>query len=145
MKENAVKLKSIVSSALPKIRKMKDDVTGLKPAETQWSKKEILGHLIDSASNNHQRIVRALYNVADKFPVYDQNEWVRLQNYNTMAWINLVEFWAGYNNHLSAIIEHIPHSARLNSCNMGKDEPVSLEFVVNDYLRHLNHHLAQLI
>ena len=145
MKEISVNLKSIISSSLPQLRKINDEIASIKKTPDQWSKKEILGHLIDSCSNNHQRIVRALYNVADQFPIYDQNEWVRVQNYNEMGWDYLIKFWAAYNNHLSIIIERIPDSARSAACNIGKEESVTLEFVLTDYIRHLHHHLDQLV
>ena len=145
MKEISIKLKSIVSTSLPQLRKMNDETTSIKKTQNHWSKKEIVGHLIDSCSNNHQRIVRALYDVADQFLIYDQNKWVRVQNYNNMEWDNLIEFWATYNNHLSVLIKQIPASAKNAACNIGKEEPVTLEFVVTDYIRHLQHHLAQLI
>ena len=145
MKEISAKLKSIISTSLPELRKMNDETTSVKKTQDQWSKKEILGHLIDSCSNNHQRIARALHNVADQFPLYNQNEWVRVQKYNEMRWNDLLEFWAAYNNHLSIIIEKIPDSAGSAPCNIGQEEPATLEFVVTDYIRHLQHHLGQIL
>ena len=145
MKQISAKLKSLISTSLPELRKMNDDTTSVKKTQDQWSKKEILGHLIDSCSNNHQRIVRALHNVADQFPLYDQNEWVRVQKYNEMRWNDLLEFWAAYNNHLSIIIEKTPDSAGSAACNIGQEELVTLEFVLNDYIRHLQHHLDRIL
>jgi len=145
MKEISDKLKSIISTSLPELEKINDDTSSLKKTLDQWSKKEILGHLIDSCSNNHQRIVRALYNVGDQFPIYDQTEWVRVQHYNEMGWNYLLEFWTAYNNHLSIIIEKIPDSAGSAACSIGQEEPVTLEFIVSDYIRHLQHHLDQIL
>jgi hypothetical protein len=145
MKAISDKLRSVVRDAIPQLKKLDEKTAAEKEKDDHWSKKEILGHLIDSASNNHQRIVRALYNAAGAFPVYDQNAWVRVQRYNVMPWDHLVELWSIYNTHLSLIIAIIPQGAGDTPCNIGKDEPVPLEFVVTDYLRHLQHHLAQLI
>jgi hypothetical protein len=124
---------------------MNHDEMGFKPDPHKWSKKEILGHLIDSTANNHQRFVRAVNKVAVQFPTYDQDEWVRIQRYNETSWSFLVTFWSAYNSHLSRVIECIPEDAESFPCNIGKEEPVTLEFVVRDYLRHLQHHLKDIL
>jgi len=144
MKAVSDKLRSIVIDSIPRLKNLDEKTVTEKESGNRWSKKEIMGHLIDSASNNHQRIVRAFYNAAGTFPAYDQNAWVRVQRYNEMPWEHLVGFWSLYNDHLGMIIANIPQGAMNTPCNIGKDEPVPLEFVVTDYLRHLQHHLAQL-
>jgi hypothetical protein len=145
MKDIAQQIKSLISRVEPQLSRMNHDEMGFKPDPDKWSKKEILGHLIDSAANNHQRFVRAVSNVAVRFPTYDQNEWVRIQRYNEMSWSFLVTLWSAYNSHLSHIIECIPGDAKSSPCNIGKKEPVTLEFVVKDYLRHLQHHLKDIL
>ena len=145
MKDIARQIRSLISTAEPQLSRMNHDEMGFKPAPHKWSKKEILGHLIDSAANNHQRFVRAVNKVAGQFPTYDQDEWVRIQRYNEMSWSFLISFWSAYNSHLCHIIECIPEDAESSPCNIGKEEPVTLEFVVKDYLRHLQHHLKDMI
>jgi hypothetical protein len=145
LKEIANQIRSVVENAKIQLMAMDQNEVNIKPAVDKWSKKEILGHLIDSAANNHQRFVRAVYNEADKFPTYKQNEWVKIQQYNDSSWKSLIELWAAYNNHLSDLLEHIPGSSKLSPCNIGKSESASLEFVVKDYLRHMNHHLNKII
>ena len=145
MKDIAQQIISLISRVEPQLSRMNHDEMGFKPDPHNWSKKEILGHLIDSAANNHQRFVRAVSNVALRFPTYDQNEWVRIQRYNEMSWSFLVTLWSAYNRHLSHIIEFIPEDAESSPCNIGKEEPVTLEFVVKDYLRHLQHHLKDIL
>jgi len=145
MKDFARALKSIVSLAKQKLRQMNSDEMGVKPSPDKWSKKEILGHLMDSGVNNHHRIVRAQYNAAENFPAYDQNESVQIQRYNDMEWQSLVELWAAYNIHLSQLIEKVPTQYETSLCNIGKDEPVTLKFVVEDYIRHLQHHLDDIL
>jgi hypothetical protein len=125
--------------------RMKPDEVSLRRRPDGWSKKEILGHLIDSAANNHQRFVRAAYNAAASFPTYDQNAWVRIQQYHASEWAGLVTLWSAFNRHLSDVIERIPEEAKSSPCNVGKEEPVTLEFVVRDYLRHLRHHVSQIV
>lgn len=145
MKDIARQIRSLISTAEPQLSRMNHDEMRFKPDPHKWSKKEILGHLIDSAANNHQRFVRAVNKVAGQFPTYDQDEWVRIQRYNEMSWSFLISFWSAYNSHLCHIIECIPEDAESSPCNIGKEEPVTLEFVVKDYLRHLQHHLKDMI
>ncbi len=145
MKEIAQQILTLIKESEPLLSQLNPQDTKIKPAPEKWSKQEILGHLIDSAANNHQRYVRAVYGVADQFPIYDQNEWVRIQRYNEIPWPALIELWAAYNKHLCHVIECIPTDAESAPCNIGKDEPVSLDFIVTDYLRHLRHHLNKIL
>jgi hypothetical protein len=145
MKDIAQELRSIIAMAEPRLSRMNHDDMGFKPAPLEWSKKEILGHLIDSAANNHQRFVRAVNKVAAQFPTYNQNEWVRIQRHNERPWPSLVALWSAYNDHLSHVIECIPEDAESSPCNIGKEDPVPLDFVIKDYLRHLRHHLKDIL
>jgi len=145
MKDIAQQIRSIIAAAEPRLSRMNNDGMGFKSTPHEWSKKEILGHLIDSATNNHQRFVRAVNNVAVQFPTYDQDEWVRIQQYNETPWSSLVALWSAYNNHLSRVIECIPRDAESSPCNIGKEEPVPLDYVIKDYLRHLRHHLEKIL
>ena len=110
----------------------------------KWVKKEILGHLIDSAANNHQRFVRAQF--ADPFvwPGYDQQAWVLLHGYRGRPWAELVELWVALNRHVAAVVEAVPAGKLQTSCRIGDREPAPLEWWMRDYLRHLRHHLEQL-
>jgi hypothetical protein len=145
MKEIANDIRNMIEEASPLFSLMKNEQVTAKPNPDKWSKKEILGHLIDSASNNHQRFVRASMNAAAAFPPYSQNDWVRLQCYHESNWAELVALWSAFNLHLCHVIERIPDEAFSSPCNIGKAEPVSLEFVVKDYARHLRHHVDQIL
>lgn len=145
MKDMAREIRSIVDQNSSRLAHMKPDEVSSKETPDNWSKKEILGHLIDSAANNHHRLVRACHNAAADFPTYSQNDWVRIQKYHESDWGDLVELWSAYNRHLSHVVERIPQDAVSSSCNIGKDHPVTLEFVVKDYLRHLRHHLNDIL
>lgn len=145
MKDIARQLRDIIATAEPQLSQMNPDAMAVKRAPQEWSKKEILGHLIDSAANNHQRFVRALNPIEVQFPAYDQNEWVRIQRHGERPWPVLVAFWTVYNDHLSHVIECIPEGAESTLCNIGKQDPVSLDFVIRDYLRHLLHHLKDIL
>ena len=145
MKDIARQIRSLISKVEPQLSCMNHDEMGFKPDPHEWSKKEILGHLIDSAANNHQRFVRAVNKVAARFPTYDQDEWVRIKRHNEAPWPSLFALWSAYNLHLSRVIECIPEDAESFPCNIGKEEPVTLKFVVKDYLRHLRHHLKDIL
>lgn len=116
----------------------------VRPAPHKWSIKEILGHLLDSAVNNHHRFVRAQAVDVFTFPKYEQDVWVQVQDYATGEWPSLVELWRLYNHHLAHVIRRIPEEKLDVECRIGPYDPVTLGFLVEDYLAHLNHHLSQI-
>jgi hypothetical protein len=105
---------------------------------------QVLGHLIDSASNNHQRFVRAMLQPSLDFPGYDQDGNVRVQAIHEAEWSLLVSLWAAYNRYLAHLIEHLPASKLDTPCRIGARDTVTLAFLVSDYLTHLCHHLYQI-
>ena len=145
MKIEAEKIRDIVVTVEDQLKSMTAEKLSARETPASWSRKEILGHLIDSAANNHQRIVRACYDAATNFPPYHQNEWVQIQQYDQVAWRELVEFWMAYNRHLSHLIERVPTAARNSPMNIGLEVPVTLRYVIEDYLRHLQHHLRDIL
>ena len=118
--------------------------TSRVPDDGGWTPKEIVGHLIDSAANNHQRFVRAQEGSRVRLPGYEQNHWVRVQGYRDADWSHLVTLWAHYNLHLANVIARIPAARYGVLCTIGSGAPVTLEFLIADYLSHLTHHVAQL-
>ncbi|HKV90932.1 MAG TPA: DinB family protein, partial [Candidatus Angelobacter sp.] len=108
-------------------------------------KKEILGHLLDSASNNHQRFVRATLQGSLTFPGYDQNALVDLQRFVDVDWNFLVDFWAAYNRFLAHVINNLPAESAEITCNIGNNAPATLEWIASDYVAHLKHHLNQIL
>lgn len=144
MKELSQKLLRAIDSAEPKLRKF-DGLETTKPIlRGGWSRKQVIGHLIDSASNNHQRFVRGMLQTSLDFPGYDQDGCVRVQAPQEADWGQLVSLWAAYNRYLAHVIAHLPESKLETPCRIGSDEPVTLGFLANDYLRHLVHHLRQI-
>lgn len=141
---SAERLQQTVTSAVHRLRALSDAQAALKTAPTRWSKKEILGHLIDSASNNHQRFVRAQLYGDLRFPGYEQEGWVRCQDYVAADWQVLVDLWQSYNQHLAHVVARIPAERLATPCRISDGEAVTLEWLVEDYLRHMDHHLAQL-
>ena len=110
----------------------------------QWSHKQILGHLIDSASNNHQRFVRGQLARELASSPYAQEEWVELQRYEDRAWQDLVDLFLAYNRHLLHVMKHAAPQHPDATIRIGDNPPVTLEFVMVDYVRHLKHHLKQI-
>src|SRR4029434_9691950 len=100
-------LSSVVAIALPRLSAISEQKAAQKPAPGKWSKKEILGHLIDSAANNHQRLVRLQLEREISLPGYEQDGWVRVTRYQDLRWPDLISLWAAYNRHLATIIESI--------------------------------------
>lgn len=141
--ESANRLR-LLCEIIPDLLKGIDEQTfSYKPQPGKWSKKEILGHLTDSAANNHQRFVRAQF---EELPAisYDQNKW-NLYNYHQQAdTALLIEFWVSYNKKLAELWKHIPEEALGRKCLAGGNE-VTLEFLICDYLAHLEHHLTQIV
>ena len=136
-------LASVVAHALPLLSAIPEDAASKKPAPNKWSKKEILGHLIDSAANNHQRFMRLQLQAEISLPGYDQDDWVRLNRYQQRTWNEIVTLWSAYNRHLASVIESLDDSA-LGHVWHAPDGDVTLEFIASDYVRHLKHHLAQI-
>ena len=124
-------------------------------APGKWSPREVLGHLIDSASNNHQRFVRARFQEDLVFPGYVQDEWVRHQNYREEPWADLVELWRLYNLHLARVMDEIPEELwrretrkhtfeEILMTPVPTAEPATLEHLRRDYVAHLQHHVEQI-
>lgn len=144
MKELSEKLISVIDAAEPRLHKISATESAKPIRDGGWSPKQILGHLIDSASNNHQRFVRALLQPSLEFPRYDQDGNVRVQAPQEADWPLLISLWAAYNRYLAHIIARLPASKLETICRIGDGEPMTLSFIATDYVRHLLHHLHQI-
>jgi DinB superfamily len=121
------------------------DSAAAKPIQTGgWSQKQVLGHLIDSASNNHQRFVRALLQDELVWPNYDQEGCVRAERYQDAPWSDLVTLWSSYNRFLAHVLAGIPKEKLPTRCVIGDNAPMTLEELAIDYLKHMEHHLEQI-
>jgi hypothetical protein len=144
MNELATELRDEVERTATRLRALGEAEAARAAAPGKWTKKEILGHLIDSAANNHQRFVRAP--LADPFawPGYEQETWVAIHRYRQRPWTELIDLWVALNRHVAHVMEGVPPERLQTRCVIGGKEPVTLEWVVRDYLRHVRHHLAQI-
>jgi hypothetical protein len=144
--ESAVEeFRGILAGVPAQLSSIADAHAGAPTAPEHWSRKQILGHLLDSAANNHHRFVRAQIEGKLSMPAYAQQDWVAIQDYGTIPWSDLVAFWTAYNRHLLRLMEAIPGPNRNNPCLIGEDKPVTLEFLAVDYVHHLKHHLRQVL
>jgi|SRR5437867_5066421 len=137
-------LTETIDAAKPRLLSMTESRASDKPYPDKWSIKEILGHLVDSASNNHQRIVRMqeVENIGTFS--YAQVHWVNSQRYRSEPWTDLVNGWYYFNKHLAHVIGHVDPKSLTNLCDMDYGEPKTLQFVIEDYVIHMRHHLDQI-
>ena len=133
-----------VEAATTRLRTLSESRSIQARAPGKWSPKEILGHLVDSASNNHHRFVRAQLASAFQGPGYEQARWVAAQRYRDRSWGDLVELWSSYNRHLAHVIAAIPEERRHTPCVIGDGPAVTLAHVALDYVAHIQHHLRQI-
>ena len=144
MRELSDQLRCLVEAVEPGLRQIHESESMRPALPGGWSRKQVLGHLIDSASNNHQRFVRAMQQPSLDFPGYDQEGNIRVQALQEADWGLLVSLWAAYNRYLAHLIAHIPPSQLDTPCRIGAGEPVTLSFLASGYLTHLHHHLRQI-
>jgi hypothetical protein len=140
----AGELLSVVEAASQSLRRIGDPEASQRSAPGNWSNKQILGHLLDSAVNNHHRFVRAQQVKELIFPAYEQEHWVSAQGYEERPWEELIDLWRLYNRHLAHVISLVPEEKLAVMCVIGATEPVSLGYLIEDYLVHLRHHLQEL-
>jgi hypothetical protein len=128
-----------------RLRQIEDSEASVRPAPGKWSRKEILGHLIDSAANNHQRFVRLQLTSRLDLPGYDGDEWVRLQRYQERSWSDIIDLWRMYNLQLAGVIRLVDPKALRNVWHMPDGNDLDLEFIIRDYVVHMRHHLDQIL
>jgi hypothetical protein len=141
------RMQAHINSVPEKFLKFPEGELTRKPAPNKWSKKEILGHLIDSAVNNHHRFVKAQFSESPFFvDGYAQNDWVLVQNYNARDTNELVNFWKAYNEHILFIMQNTPEE-NLNIELNAKDpfeNADNLLLLMKDYVDHMDHHLNKI-
>ncbi len=147
--------KATIESATPRLLQISEAQSEKPGAEDHWSAKQIIGHLIDSATNNHARFVLGQIKDDLVFPGYDQNRWVEINHYQQASWQRLVDLWRAYNLHLLHVMSCAAPDKMNNRCaqhslqtiafeTVSKNEPVTLEYLMKDYVVHLKHHLSQI-
>ena len=144
-----------IVTATARLRDITPEASRHKTADDDWAPIEILGHLVDSATNNHQRFVRAQFTDDLVFSGYEQERWVSAQKYRDESWSDLIQLWSSYNLHLSHLFSVIPEDKLTKSRakhtldqiafeHVPADQPATLEYLIRDYVDHLRHHLDQI-
>jgi hypothetical protein len=147
--------RQLVCDSAPRLLSLPDELTVLPPGPGKWSAKETIGHLIDSAANNHQRFVRAQFKSDLIFQGYDQEQWVISQRYNDESWEHLVNLWKLYNLHLAHIMDGVSPAVRdqlrtehtldkIAFRTVEASVPATLDYLMRDYIEHLKNHLDQI-
>ncbi len=117
-----------------------------KPTPNKWSKKEVLGHLIDSAINNHTRLIQIQIEpqllVIEK---YAQDDWVRLHQYQEWNTEVLVRCWQSHQHQIIVLMEVASEEALYKLCDIGNGELKTMRWLYQDYVAHLEHHLHQIV
>jgi hypothetical protein len=139
MKDIARELSEIVSNHYEKYYNLDDQKASVILSADKWSLKEIIGHLIDSASNNHQRFVRLHINNKIDFPIYHY-DWISIENFNSMKFTDLISLWKYFNILLSHIINNVTDDKLSNIWETGGTK-LTLKFIITDYLRHIKEHI----
>jgi nitroreductase len=137
-------LRSLIVRLPGRLAAISREAAAAKPGPDRWSANEELGHLIDSAANNHQRIVHAQLEDNLSLPEYDGERWVELHGYQNREWTELIAYWRTGNAQLLAAAEAAPQSAWSHTLAVGGSEPVTLGFVLDDYVTHMSHHLRHI-
>ena len=139
-----LRITELVADAMPVFRQMSvEDWTRSRGADA-WTRLEILGHLIDSAANNHQRFVRAAAEGSLTWPGYDQEAMVRVQQFGSAEPALLITLWESFNLYLARLADVTPPERLSAPCTIGGDASVTLEFLITDYAVHMRHHLRQI-
>ncbi len=145
MQKTGARLRALVEDLLPQLVNIPAVRANVRPAPGKWSPKEVIGHLIDSASNNQQKFIRTALATGGHFDYagYQQDDWVAIQQYQERNWTDLVQLWANYNRHIAHVMAHLPESAAGNTISVNGGEAERLDYIVADYVAHLEHHIEQ--
>jgi len=147
--------RNTIVSAKARLKDVPEEQSRHKGSADGWSPIEVMGHLIDSAANNHQRFVHAQFTDDLMFADYEQDQWVSTQKYRDESWPDVIDLWSSYNLHLLHVVSVIPEDVltkmraqhtldEIAFKDLDKNEPATLEFLIRDYVDHLHHHLNQI-
>ena len=143
--QTAARLHDAIGDALQLFQGVDETRTTRPKAGGGWCARQIIGHLIDSACNNHRRFVLGQSPALTKYDGYDGDAWVAHQHYEKVPWRDLVTLWTAYNRHLAHVISCVPDDvAAREAIGPDGDERVTLAFLMDDYVTHMQHHLEQI-
>jgi hypothetical protein len=151
-----LELRNAIKKATPLLQDIGVEASKKPPQPGKWSPREVIGHLIDSASNNHQRFVRALFQDDLVFPGYDQDAWVSAQAYRNAPWNELIQLCMLFNLQIARVMEATPEDQRrkervrhnldvLAWKTVPREKATTLDYFMTDYVGHFKHHLRQVV
>ena len=143
MKDVIRELNEIVTAYSEKMKAIPEGDFSSKPLPAKWSKKEVVGHLIDSAQNNLRRFICGQYESEPPFITYQQDFWVESNDYQQMDRQEIVQLWQLMNRRICAVLQKMPRENYGKQCNTGKLH--SLQWLATDYVKHMKHHINQII
>ena len=143
MKTLIQQLQSIIEKYTSLLQQIPAEVLHYKPSPEKWSKKEQIGHLIDSAQNNIRRFIEAQYQPEPPVIVYNQDEWVKLSDYQHYDSTDIIRLWILLNFHIISILQRMPEEKYKNICI--RREPHTILWLVEDYNKHLLYHLHRIL
>lgn len=140
-------LRSLIERFIAAAQSIDEPAFSAKPLPGKWSKKEIVGHLVDSGHNNLRRFICAQYEAEPPHIVYNQDFWVAANSYQQMPKAEVLQLWQLINERICAVLQAMPQEYYSQSCNTGRDTPQlhTVEWLAADYVRHMKHHLNQVI
>jgi DinB superfamily len=144
MQTSSNRLRQILDAAAMELKSFSPDRAAAPVQRGKWSPKQELGHLIDSAANNHQRIVRAQLEENPAMPGYDGDEWVALHRYQERDWDELIQIWRDANLQLAAAVDAISESVWTRELSVNGSAPMTIRFLFDDYVKHMLHHLGHI-
>ena len=146
LETTATQLREIITQFYEEYVLADDTEFSAKPSPSKWSKKEIIGHLCDSAQTNLRRFITGQYEAEPPHIVYEQDFWVAANQYQSMNKNNVLELWKLLNERVAVVIERMPAEKYQKACNTGKGNVSlrTLDWLANDYVAHLKHHLNQI-
>ncbi|MBD7936338.1 DinB family protein [Cytobacillus sp. Sa5YUA1] len=113
-----------------------------RPIPNKWSKKEILGHLCDSAINNIERFIKIQYEEqVYVIQSYNQDQWVKVQNYQDRPLGEIINLFQSLNKQIVIIVKNVPSESLSKLCDIGNNQHKTLEWLIQDYLSHMEHHI----
>lgn len=137
-------LERTIDRELPHLQSLTDDQASVS-LRGAWTRKEELGHLIDSATNNHARFVTVALEDGYRGRSYDADGWVRVHGYAHMPWATLVDLWYSLNSLIAEVVRNIPEDRLPATCEIGDSGELTLAFLIEDYIVHMQHHVDQML
>lgn len=147
VKQIAAELRQIITTHSTAFASLPEADFSDKANPEKWSKKEVVGHLVDSAQNNLRRFIVGQYDSVSPHIVYDQNFWVSANGYQQMTSLDVIVLWTLVNFRICAVLENMPEANYKKTCNTGKgsEQLYTLEWLAQDYVKHMKHHVNQVI